>query len=259
MTDRAKRLMNKAFASIQQKSLESMIKRELVLNFGFDNKLAVAELLAKRILDLVEEYSPDKEKVKPLQLVWIGVDRYDPPSYGKTIAETKQNTITVDLWTAEEIEKLSEGVPKAELLPQRVARITKQALAQDTVLTQTDLELILGVSKLSIKKAIDRWRETTGEVLPLRGTVHDIGMTFTHKRQIIAQHLQGYLTSEIAKITGHDPTNVERYIQDFERVLEFAKEDAPVSKISFYTGMSHSLIEEYMEIIDENKLVDKEK
>ncbi len=40
------------YSSHQEKSLKSMIKRELVLNFGYADKLSVADLLAEKIVDI---------------------------------------------------------------------------------------------------------------------------------------------------------------------------------------------------------------
>ena len=260
MSDKKKRLLAKSiYNTVQQKSLENMIKRELVLNYGYDNKVAIAESLSARIMQLLNDYAPDKESIKPFQLLWVGVDQYDHPGQGKTLAQTAQKSIVVDLWTKEELDLLAKGSKPSSLLPRRVARITKQALKQEAVLIQTDLALMLGVSVASIRKAIDLWQKEHKEVLPLRGTVHDMGMTFSHKRMIVELHLKGLFTSEIARISDHDPQNVDRYIDDFERVLEFAREDAPIYKIAFFTGMSERLIKEYMEIIKEHKLLEKEK
>ena len=260
MSDKKKRLLAKSiYNTVQQKSLENMIKRELVLNYGYDNKVAIAESLSARIMQLLNDYAPDKESIKPFQLLWVGVDQYDHPGQGKTLAQTAQKSIVVDLWTKEELDLLAKGSKPSSLLPRRVARITKQALKQEAVLIQTDLALMLGVSVASIRKAIDLWQKEHKEVLPLRGTVHDMGMTFSHKRMIVELHLKGLFTSEIARISDHDPQNVDRYIDDFERVSEFAREDAPIYKIAFFTGMSERLIKEYMEIIKEHKLLEKDK
>ena len=260
MSEKKKRLLAKSiYTTVQQKSLENMIKRELVLNYGYDNKVAVAEGLASRIMQLLDDYAPDKESIRPFQLLWVGVDQYDKPGHGKTLAQTAQKTIVVDLWTKEELDLLANGSKPSSLLARRVARITKQALKQEAVLIQTDLALMLGVSVASIRKAIDQWQKEHNEILPLRGTVHDMGMTFSHKRLIVELHLKGLFTSEIARISDHDPQNVDRYIDDFERVLEFAREDAPIYKTAFFTGMSERLIKEYLEIIKEHKLLEKEK
>jgi hypothetical protein len=244
------------FGSIQQKSLEAMIKRELVLNYGYSDKLKIAEVLAQTVVTIFEDFAPEKERLKPFQLLWMGIDRYDPPGQGKRIENTAQRTVVLTLWDKSELEALASGVRPRDLLPGRVARVTKEALAQDALLIQTDLALIFGCSVATIRKAIDSWSKQAGEILPLRGVIHDIGMTFSHKRQIVSLHLEGYFTSEIGRKTAHDPVNVDRYIQDFERVLEFARERSPIERIAFYTGLSHSLIKEYLEIIAEHSLAE---
>lgn len=244
------------YGSIQQKSLEAMIKRELVLNYGYSDKLKIAEVLAQTMVKIFEDYAPEKERLKPFQILWVGIDRYDPPGQGKRIEDTAQRTVVLTLWEPSELEALASGRPPRESLPGRIARVTQEAMAQDALLIQTDLALLFGVSVASIRKAIDHWHKKTGEVLPLRGVIHDIGMTFTHKRQIVSLHLQGYFTSEIARMTAHDPVNVDRYIQDFQRILEFAQEQSPIERIAFYTGAGHRLIKEYLEIIKGHSLAD---
>ena len=99
MSDKKKRLLAKSiYNTVQQKSLENMIKRELVLNYGYDNKVAIAESLSARIMQLLNDYAPDKESIKPFQLLWVGVDQYDHPGQGKTLAQTAQKSIVVDLF-----------------------------------------------------------------------------------------------------------------------------------------------------------------
>jgi len=246
------------YNSIQQKSLEAMIKRELVLNYGYSDKLKIAEVLAQTMVKIFENYAPERERLKPFQILWMGIDRYDPPGQGKCIEDTAQRTIVLTLWEESELEALASGHNLRELLPGRIARVTQEAMAQDALLIQTDLVLMFGVSITTIRKAIDHWHKQTGEVLPLRGVIHDIGMTFSHKRQIVSLHLQGYFTSEIARMTAHDPVNVDRYIQDFQRIMEFAQEKSPIERIAFYTGIGHRLIKEYLKIIKENGLADSE-
>ena len=109
----------------------------------------------------------------------------------------------------------------------------------------------------TLKKVLDRWQEENDTVLPLRGTIHDLGPTLTHKRQIIAYHLQGLSTQQIARKTYHDPESVDRYIRDFQRILELKRDKVPVYKIQFYTKLSHGLVNEYLQIIKEHNLIEK--
>lgn len=250
MTDKTKRLLSKSiFGVFQQKSLFNILRRELVLNFGYDNKLAIADVLAERMLKLFEEYAPDRERLQPQQIVWLAVDASDPPAYGKTLADTQQRTVILDLWDKEEIEKLANDTKPRALLSQRVARLCQQAYQQGGLLTTTDLSLILGGSSSTIRHAMHTWEEAHGQLLPTRSTIHDLGSAISHKREIVALHLQGYFTSEIARMTNHDPHNVDRYLRDFERVYDMARDGASLNKICFLTGLSPRLVKEYLGII----------
>jgi DNA-binding CsgD family transcriptional regulator len=256
VTDKTKRLLYKSiFGVFQQKSLFNVVRRELVLNFGYDNKLAIADVLAQRMLELFEEYAPDREKVQPQQVIWLAVDASDPPGYGKTLADTRQRSVILDLWAKEEIEELANGARPKALLPQRVARLCQQAFQQGGLLTVTDLSLILGISGSTVRHAMQVWEEAHQQLLPTRSTIHDLGSTISHKRQIVALHLQGYFTSEIARMTNHDPHNVDRYLRDFERVYDMARDGAPLNKICFLTGLSPRLVKEYLRIIKEHDLI----
>ena len=255
MTSGMSSVAKKIYRGVQQKSLENLLKRELVFGFGYDNKLAIAEALVARIMDILEVYAPDRESVRPLQAIWMAVDREEMPSRGKTVADQKNRTVIVDLWAREEIDGLAGGESMMDLLPGRLARMTKQAFAQDGVFTVVDLSLLTGVATATISRAIADWQEAHKEVLPIRGTIHDTGMSISHKKEIIELHIQGCLTSEIARKTSHDPTNVERYIGNFERVLDFAKEGTPIQKICFYTGLGPRLVKEYQAIASHHKLL----
>lgn len=256
MTDKAKRLLYKSiFGVFQQKSLFNVLRRELVLNFGYDNKLAIADVLAQRMLELFEEYAPDRDKVQPQQVVWLTVDASDPPGYGKTLADTQQRSVILDLWTKEEIEGLAGGARPKALLPQRVARLCQQAYQQGGLLTVTDLSLILGISSSTVRHAMQAWEGAHQQFLPTRSTIHDLGSTISHKRQIVALHLQGYFPSEIARMSNHDPHNVDRYLRDFERVYDMARDGAPLNKICFLSGLSPRLVKEYLGIIQQQGLI----
>lgn len=208
-----------AFKSLQQKTLENMIVRELVMNFGYDSQLAVADTLAKRVLEIVKEYSVERERVKSGQIVWPAVDINERPGRGKNMAMTKQKTVLLTLVSEEEVKQLSNGHKPRELFPDVVARILLEAEEQGGVLAMNDLAAMLHCSITTVSKAREAWETKNGKVLPTRGSLHDMGRTFSHKEQILDLHLEGFFTSEIARMTKHDPVNVDRYIDDFQRVF----------------------------------------
>jgi hypothetical protein len=243
------------YKSLEQKTLENMIIRELVVNFGYDNQLAVAETLAERVLSIVKTYSPPRSAVKPGQMVWLAVDATDRPGRGKSMAQTKLKPVIVTIVSQEDIHQLNNGVQLRKLLPDVVARILLETEEQGGVFSLVDVAAILNCSVVTVSKAREAWEKLHKKKLPTRGSIHDLGMTHTHKKEIIGLHLDGYFTSEIGRKTGHDPACVDRYIDDFQRVLLLAQDGQTVSKISFYTGLTRHVIQQYLEIIKERKVL----
>mgnify|MGYP005845229389 CR=1 FL=1 len=236
------------YSPSQQKTLANLLKRELVCNFGFDNKVKIAEVLIETMLDIIDRYGQDREQLHPHQVLWPAVDKDEYPSYGKTMAQTKHHTVILTLWTPEELEQLAEGTPPRRLLPARIARLCQEAWAQDTVLSMIDVGLLLNISPRYAGQKRQEWEEANHHILKTRGSWHDMGLTFTHKRQIIADHLQGMMPSEIARKQRHEINAVDRYIRDFERVLPLFQEQQPLHKIAFYTRMSERLVQEYHQL-----------
>ena len=240
----------------QEKTLHNLLKRELVLNFGFENKLKIADVLIESLLEIIEQYGKDKQKLQPYQLVWPAVAKDDYPSYGKTMSNTKHVPVVLTLWTPEELEKLAQGQSPKTLAPQRVARFHKDSLKQQGVLSSIDVGLILNLSRSRASQLRVQWEKEHNEILPSRGSYHDLGLTVSHKRKIIQLHLQGLMPSEIARKTNHDPKCVDRYIRDFERTVPFFNENQSITKIAFYTRMSEKLVEEYQNIHNEANTCD---
>ena len=245
----AQRSLAKALYGPQhEKTLHNLLKRELVLNFGFENKLKIADVLIESMLEIVEQYGQDKEKVMPHQIIWPAVAKDDFPGYGKTMDKTKHIPVVLTLWTSDELKALAEGQNPKTLLPQRIARIHKETFRQGGVLSSIDTGLIFNMSTARASQLRQQWEKEHDEVLPTRGSYHDLGLTFTHKQKIIELHLQGFMPSEISRKMDHDRQCIDRYIRDFERTLPFFQEDQSISKIAFYTRLSERLVKEYYKI-----------
>jgi len=136
-------------------------------------------------------------------------------------------------------------------LAKRIARISEEAYSQGALLTQADIAAIFCVSQPKVSQLVRGYQKDTGKVIPLRGFVHDIGRSITHKVKIIEMHTSGFSTKYIARSMSHTPASVDRYIRDFERVkLLFAK-GMSQSEIAYITSLSESLVIEYIKIIKE--------
>jgi len=88
-------------------------------------------------------------------------------------------------------------------------------------------------------------------VLPHSGTIFDMGRTLTHKRAAVLLKHQGLLEQEIARRINHHPSAVARYNNDDERVGQLWEEGKSAEMISFITGLSMKVVQEYIAIRQE--------
>jgi hypothetical protein len=101
-------------------------------------------------------------------------------------------------------------------------------------------------SPARISQLVRQYRENhPGEFVPHCGSVLDMGGTVTHKRDAILLYLQGNLTSEIARKIQHAPEDVDRYIYDYQRVVELVQEGKSNAQIAFVTGLRAHLVREH--------------
>lgn len=247
------------YGNLMKKNLKNMFIRELIERFGYSDKTAIAELITDTFITLYEVHAPEKERVKPGQMVWLTVDVDDPPARNKTLDRTKLKPVTLTLASEYDLIKARKGVHPRKNLKNICARIMQEAYDQGGVLSQYDISVVTGRCISYVQKAISAWQKEHNRSLPSRGTIHDLGSATTHKKEIVNLYLQGYKTSEIALKTAHDPVNVDRYVKDFKRVMFLKKDGRGVLEISFFTKMSENLVKEYISIIENQNLLEKSK
>ena len=244
-----KRLSNKAiYGPLSQKTLRSALKRELLTNFGFENMALVADLLIDRLLAIVDEFSVAPGRLQPYQTMVIGVDKREKFGYGTSIANVKLKSAIVSLITPEEILELAEGMALRELQPRMAARIIKEAYAQSAVLSFDIVGLLFGLSPATISKWVQNYYSSQrNEVLPHAGVIFDLGRTVSHKDRVLMLYYQGLLTQEIARRVNHDPPQVDKYINDHQRIVTARQAGHTFDETCLLTGLSPSLVQEHLD------------
>ena len=256
-SDRGEKFRKDMYGGLIKKNLKNMFIRELVERFGYSDKTAIAELIADTFIQLHETYAPAKETVKPGQMVWLAVDVNDPPARNKTLDQTRLKPVVVTVCSEYDLIKVRNGLHPRKMLKDICARILQEAFDQGGVFSQYDVAVITGRSLAYVQQAISHWQKEHGRSLPSRGTIHDLGSSTTHKKEIVGLYMKGYKTSEIARKTQHDPVNVDRYVKDFKRVLWLKKDGRELQDIVFFTRLSETVVKEYLSIIEENKCLEK--
>ena len=238
---------------MSQQTLEAVLKRELLTNFGFENMGVVADVLIRRFLAIIEAYAPLQQRLRPYQTLVLAVDKNEKFGYGKRMEQCKLVPVIVTLVTPEELQELADGAKLRDLRPRIAARILKEAYDQSGVLPFSTVGLLAGLhAPTTVGRAVALFYEQNPDVvLPHSGIVFDMGRTLTHKRASVLLKHQGLLEQEIARRINHHPSAVARYNNDDARVGQLWEEGKSAEMISFITGLSLSVVQEYIAIRQE--------
>jgi len=242
------------YGPLQQKTLENSLILQLIENYGYSTKPKVAEALVKDLMSIYAASTKDKESLKPGQIIWPAVALKEKHGNGKTLAKTKTCSVPLTIVADSDIKDLASGMKPSLSLAKRIARISEEAYTQGALLTQADIATIFCISQAKVSCLVRSYQKSMGKIIPLRGLVHDIGRSITHKVKIIEMYTKGYSTKDIARNTSHAPASADRYIRDFERVKMLTLKGMSQSEIAYITSLSESLVSEYIKIVKERML-----
>ena len=242
------------YGPLQEKTLENNLILHLIENYGYNSKPRIAEAMVKDILSVCDSFRKDSSSIGTGQILWPAVLVSEKHGNGKTLARTRTKNVILSIVTDQDIKDYSEGIKPKEIFARRIARIATEAYSQGALLAQTDIALIFNTNQTKISKLVREYQNKTEKMLPLRGVVHDIGRSITHKVKIIKMHVASYSTKGIARATSHAPSSVDRYIRDFQRVKMLYGKAMSQSEIAYITSLSESLVNEYIKIVKEQML-----
>lgn len=210
----------------------------------------VIEMFVDKLLQLVDRYHIERDKLQPGQTLWPAIATDESPGYRKPIYATRQVPVVITLANQEDIAAMRQGLPWSEIFQRALVRVMKEAHAQGGLLTTNDLSVLFYHSHSRVAELIRQYETRTGEVVPRRGNLHDMGRTVTHKRIICRKaYLEGKTTDVIARETNHSPEAVDNYLLDFARVYYATiLKGMSVEETTFAIQRPHSLVEEYVRL-----------
>jgi hypothetical protein len=215
-------------------------------------------LFVAEVVRLAEQFYPAPDRLRPGQTVWFAVAKSDRPKDHQPLTQTRLVPVVLTLVDPADIQRLMKGTSRVLVTQEIIARIHGEADEQGGVLAQTDTALLLAYHDTTISKHIRAYEERTSQVIPRRGTVHDLGPSVTHKASIARKALlERKSTSQTASTTNHTPKSVDRYLLDLTRCYVCLKRAGQsVEQTAFTTGLSLNLVREYAALIDELGLSD---
>lgn len=230
---------------LKVKNSEQAIIQLMAKNFNLAPK--VAEAYYSEVKQYFEEHTTDRAKGG--ETLYEAIDLDEPA--GKAIKDSRRRLIKLTFQTTEDFKILKKrGLP--ELRRHKIQRFCNEAISQGAILTYEDLAQLLTTSIGTIKSDARLLRQR-GVLIPTRGREKDIGKTISHKAQAIDLYLQKYPFSEIAIRLHHSSESIERYLEEFRRVVYLKENGIRPPQIRLITKRSKKLINQYLAIYQKAK------
>jgi len=208
-----------------------------------------ADRLARHLETLFHNFYPPTSRIRLGQILWPAVAKKVSRGCGKRIEDIQLKPVALNLLTQKDLEAILNGVPMKTIRRDIAIRMFTEAYEQDAVLTEVDVASILGLSLSTVSRYVTSHEKETRRIVPRRGTIHDIGPSITHKREICYRAIvQGQSVEDVARDTTHSPEAVTRYIQDYRRIFHCLKSGFSLNETAFATKLSPKLVKEYADL-----------
>ncbi len=130
----------------------------------------------------------------------------------------------------------------------------RQDYEENGCLTNAEIAVMLKTSPATVSKYISEVELDSQTVLPRRGTIHDIGPSFTHNKIIINKlFMEGKTVQQVSRETYHSVQAIQRYIVAFKQILLCRQKQMTTEEIAYSVGKTKRLVKEYKKIIDNYK------
>lgn len=204
------------------------------------------------IVEMVHRFFPATAHLRQGQTTWISVAKNEVSCYGKSITQTRLVPVIVSLLTEDEAQQRRDGKHLRDLRREAVARACLEIDAQGGCVTASELSIMFKISPATVGNYIAQWEAEHHQHLPRRGTIHDMGPTLTHKKDICRLlFIEGKTVSQVIHLTKHSTRAIDRYITNFRQVFTCKTKGLTIPETARATKLSQRLVEEYHRLFDE--------
>jgi hypothetical protein len=247
------------YVGSRQRTFQQAVIGMLEQNYGLLGSRRVLELLAAEVQELVDQFYPCPDHLRPGWMVFTGTRGTGGKTHpGQRAGEHELVTLAWPVLLEEDLAYLiahsDNQVARRTWFQQRLVRLVEYGCQQPNgpvLLTEADLALLTGLSRAQVGPLLEEARQATGKPLLTKGYYFDQGMRPSHKGEIIALYEAGLDEAEIAQRSDHAPESVGQYIRDYERVKRLVAHGTPVEQISRLIDMKRSVVAAYAKMIAE--------
>lgn len=237
---------------LRSKNAQSAIVQKLAQDFNLTP--IIAEAYYGQFAQYFQEHA--NIRLSSGEVAYEAVAADEPP--GKHIRLTRKVTVRLKLLDfTSDFEALAQyGL--SGLRRHRLARLTRQAYDQGTLLSYEDLAMLLTTSPSTVRRDVYALRRQ-GLFIITRGMKHDMGPGLSHKTLICDLYFKGYTFTEIERQTNHSETSVKRYLADFIQIASLHLQNFSASQIRRIARKSERLVREYLQLYKQYQSQDNER
>lgn len=241
--------VRKKFAPLQKKTLQNALAQRIAQEFPRIGGPRIRELCAEMILEVVRQHVRSPEQICHGQVLWMAIPVDDPPKCQPRFAEQKLVPVVLQVSNHEDVQMRLDRKPAGERLKQKAIRLCQQAYEQGGLLSNCDLAELLSTGDSHISHLLADHERVTGQLVPRRATLHDVGTGLTHKRIICRKRFaEGKEPHVVAKETYHSLEAVDRYLGQYDRVRHCRLQGMTPEETAYTLNCSLSLVREYLDI-----------
>ena len=237
------RQIRKATERLGQKSDAHTLAQTLMRRYSMSP--AEAECLTAELRQ--KQLDEDPGSLLDGQILYTAVEVEEPAA--KPLSACRTRRIRLTLHHPDDLAyRAQQGT--AALRQVVVSRLAYEAYQQGALLAQEDLCRLLYLSRATVQRMLAAYRRD-GDYVPTRGNYHDIGPLPSHKQQAVRLYLRGCQPTAIAQRLCHTLSSIERYLDDFCRVMAALEAGFTGAAIARFTGHSARLVGEYQALYEQ--------
>lgn len=241
--------VRKKFAPLLAKSLQTALAHRIATEFPRIGGPRIQTLCAEMILEVVSKHLQPREHLQHGQVLWLAISLDCPPRRNQKIRDCKLVPVVLDLSVPEDVRARLDREPAAQRLAAKAIRLCRQAYEQGGLLGNCDLAELLCAHDSNIAHALAEHERHTGQLVPRRATLHDVGTGLTHKRIICwKRYAEGKEPDQVARETYHSLEAVDRYLGTYDRVRHCRLQGLTAAETAHVLQCNVRLVEEYLAI-----------
>ncbi len=244
-------MIGKTFSQKQYHSAHARFLEPLLTRF-FQWELPrfgplLSQRLAQEVVRILDAVCLPTSRLQPGQLLWNVVHQDTRADFkGRRLVP-----VTLTLISPEEITLLEKGTAPQKVFRQCLARLFREAHAQQGLLSVRDAALLFYRHPTEISHARQQYEAEHQCVLPHPGSLQDMGSTVSHKalavRKVVAE---GKDPAIVAQEIHHSQKAVDHYVSNYHRVKTLYDLKADLEFIHQATHLAKHVIRQYIAIIN---------